>query len=766
LKRLVLLTIMISLTVFISSVHSAEDSTALLKIRLGRTVTYSDLIEKNIDVIAVYHDGRADIAVNDSQRDWIKSELRDYTVLHQAGMPRAYAALDYYLGDYHTYAETEAALDSLAGLFPRISRLDTLGTSMEGRLIRGIKISDNAGVDEDEAEVLIMGCHHARELMSVEVPLRLAMYLLDGYSSSPHLTDLVDNREIWIVPIVNPDGHVYVQNNHGGASYTWWRKNRRDNLDGTYGVDLNRNYSYKWGYDNTGSSPSTGSEVYRGGSPFSEPETRAVRDFCAEHSFTVALSYHSYGDLILYPWGYESAYTEDHEFFSIFADSLARGTGYYPGCAAMGAIYPTNGDTDDWAYGETSQKNRFYCFTVELNTGQEGGFSPPDTLIEPTFNKVLDLNLTLIGRAGNPLSVKGPRVPELSEIMPLANPDYMLKWSGPEPSDPNQAVGYEIIEYRNLAGVRDLCEPGDSLWNREGFTMTDVRSNTGTHSFYSDMGSDLHNTLEMKTIYPRSFGDTVYCMLWYDIETDWDYAYLEASIDQGLTYTTVPGNVTTDYDPNGSNRGNGITGNSGGWVQGSFYLCDIEGIEPEAVIMLRFAYITDGYVNEEGIYVDDVSPTSSCDYARSLAESAQDTFLVVKPAETGNYAYQTKGFDSEGHLSRGSNIVFHQVSNLTDGVPAPVMVTSLSQNYPNPFNPSTEIEFTIGGNKPSPASLEVFDVAGRKVASLLNRTLSPGSYRVRWDGRGDHGRKLASGIYFVNLSAEGSALSKKMILLR
>ncbi|MFO7915946.1 MAG: M14 family zinc carboxypeptidase [Candidatus Krumholzibacteriales bacterium] len=765
-KRLTVATVFLILAGIIAAAGAAEDSTALLRIRLNREISYRDLIQRNIDVLAVYPDGKADIAVNDSQRRWIDSESSGYQVLHQQGMPRASAELDINLGNYHTYAEMEMALDSLANNFPQITRLDTLGTSVEGRLIRGIKISDNAGVDEDEPEVLIMGCHHARELMSVEVPLLLAEYLLDGYGESSRLTGLVDGREIWIVPMVNPDGHVYVQFNHSGESYNWWRKNRRDNLDGTYGVDLNRNYSYKWGYDDTGSSPNTGSVVYRGPAPFSEPETQAVRDFCAEHSFSVALSYHSYSELILYPWGYSPIYTEDHEFFSTFADSLERGNGYLPGCSATGAIYPTNGDTDDWAYGETTEKDRFYCFTVELNSYQEGGFAPPDTLIQPTFDKVLELNLTLIGRADEPFSVMGPEVPVLSDVTPLANPDFLLEWSGPVPSGPNQPSGYTITEYRGLAGTRDLCEPGDTLWNTSGFYLSDSRSSAGTHSFYSGMGSSMNNYLEMETVYPRILGDTLRCQVWYDIETDWDYAYLEASLDRGLTYTTVPGNITTSYDPRGNNRGNGITGNSGGWVQAGFYICDIPGITPDAVIDLRFAYITDSYIEEEGIYVDDVSPTAYCEQKRLLAESVRDTFHVVEPSETGDYAYQVKAFDSEGHLSRGSNIVFHSVSDITGDTPEPDYITELRQNYPNPFNPVTTIEFTVGGTIPAPVTLEVFDVSGRRVASILDRSMTPGRHSVRWDGTGDGGLKLASGIYFMRLSVSGQAVSKKMVLLK
>ncbi len=770
-RGFVLLTVLTLILVYDPS-QAAEDSTALLRINLSRNLSWSELIERNIDILAVYPDGTADIAVNEEQKAWLDTRTFDYRILERR-MLRAASQLDADLGEYHTYAETEAAIDSLATLFPTLTRVDTLGTSVEGRLIRGIKISDNAAIDEEETEVLIIGCHHARELMSVEVPLLFAEYLLDNYGTSTQVTTLVDEREIWIVPILNPDGHVYVQNNHSGDWWTWWRKNRRDNGDGTFGVDLNRNYGFMWGYDDEGSSPETSSLVYRGPSPFSEPETQAMRDFCAGRSFSVALSYHSYSELIIYPWAYDAIYTEDHEFFSIFADSLQRGNGYSAGCTATNILYPTNGEFDDWMYGETSQKNRIYSYTIELNSYEEGGFAPPDSLIQPTFDKVLELNLTLLRRAEEPFSVKGPLAPLLGEAEPLANPDYMLNWSGQEAGGPNIPAGYRITEYRELEGISDPVEAGDTLWIKDGFTITSSRAASGSYSYYSGSGDGLDNTLQMATVFPAVIADTLNCKLWYDIETDWDYAYLEASLDQGLTWLTVPGDRTTDSNPNGNNSGNGITGFSGGWVAARFYLEDIPGIDPGAALYLRFSYITDSYVTEEGIYLDDLDPVASSQGKKVLAEAVTDTFYIVRPDLTGEFAYQVSAYDSEDHHSRESNLVFQTVSDLTDDQLTPHYKTALNQNYPNPFNPSTTIRFQVGtagsvGNSSGKAgvNLSVYDAEGRKVSTLLDRFLAPGEYSARWSGRNSGGKSMASGIYFLRLTVGEKAFSKKIVLLR
>ena len=169
-------------------------------------------------------------------------------------------------GLYHTNEELKIELKQYETDFPDIARVIELGTSIEGRQIFAIKISDNVGVEEDEPEILFVGGHHAREWIAIDVPFLLAGHLLQNYATDPAIRSLIDGGEIWIIPLLNPDGHQYsVTDNR------LWRKNRRNNGDGTFGVDLNRNYGFQWG--GPGSSGNTFSEIYRGQGPFSEPET-------------------------------------------------------------------------------------------------------------------------------------------------------------------------------------------------------------------------------------------------------------------------------------------------------------------------------------------------------------------------------------------------------------------------------------------------------------------------------------------------------------
>ncbi|MBN1465708.1 zinc carboxypeptidase, partial [candidate division KSB1 bacterium] len=245
-------------------------------------------------------------------------------------------------GLYHTWAEVENDLTSLAASHSGIAAVTSIGTSLQGRALWAIKISDDVNVDEDEKVIVLLGAHHAREWISVEVPLLIARHLLDNYDANQMVKDYVDNAEIWIVPMVNPDGHHY-----SVSSDRLWRKNRRDNGDGSYGVDLNRNYSHAWG--GPGSSGDTFSETYRGPAPFSEPESRACRDFLSAVQPRALISYHSYSQLILFPWGYTDDPAPDKALLEHLAVTMANeikavhNVSYTPDQSS--GLYLASGDT-------------------------------------------------------------------------------------------------------------------------------------------------------------------------------------------------------------------------------------------------------------------------------------------------------------------------------------------------------------------------------------------------------------------------------------
>ena len=297
-------------------------------------------------------------------------------------------------GPYHTYQEVETELSSLEKDNPSLARLFVFGKSLENRNLYALKISDNVQSDESEAEVLLIGCHHAREWISVEVPLLIAKYLLENYSQDNYIHTLVDESEIWIIPLLNPDGLEYSIH-----YYRYWRKNRRDNEDGTFGVDLNRNYGYQWGCDEIGSSSSTSSDIFRGLTPYSEPEVQAVIQLFQQRDFQTLISYHSYSQIILFPWGYTDYPAVDTTLLLKLSENMSKlmqsvnGRAYKYGQAGD-SLYFTNGDMTDWAYGVYG----IPAFTIELPPVDQlgGGFFNAEQDIDPIFRENLPAALYLI----------------------------------------------------------------------------------------------------------------------------------------------------------------------------------------------------------------------------------------------------------------------------------------------------------------------------------------------------------------------------------
>jgi len=303
-----------------------------------------------------------------------------------------------YLEHFHSYDQMLQEMQDIVANYPGIAKLDSIGESYEktvdrgGYIIWALKISDNVQVEEDEPEVFYFANMHAREIITPEIIMYFMHDLVDNYNTDPYITYLINNRQIWLSPTVNPDGHEYVFT--GTSSFNrndpmWWRKNKQDNNDnGKFdasqdGVDLNRNFGYKWGYDNNGSSPYPTSNTYRGTGPFSEPESQVVRDFVTAHNFIIALSFHSYSQLWLYPWAYKDAYTSDHETFVALAESCVAYNNYDPVRGVE--LYPVNGGSDDWFYGEQTTKNKVFSFTPEVGNSAEGlggGFFPDTMYIE------------------------------------------------------------------------------------------------------------------------------------------------------------------------------------------------------------------------------------------------------------------------------------------------------------------------------------------------------------------------------------------------
>ncbi|MGB9722121.1 MAG: M14 family zinc carboxypeptidase, partial [bacterium] len=272
---------------------------------------------------------------------------------------------------YHTYEEAMQELDSIATLYPTITKLYNLGFSTFDSLpIFGIKISDNPAIKEDEPAILFNGIHHAEELLGCEVSLFLLNDLVSKYGVDSSITHWINNTEIWIIPILNPEGHNVVMN----GIDTIWRKNKRDNNNNGFfdldsdGVDLNRNYDFNW---ELGGSPDPTDEYYRGPYPFSENETRIIKDLTLQNHFVFDVCYHcartGQGELVYYPWRWGNQFAIDHPFIKRIADTLASkiindaGNGTYVSIYG----YATEGTARNWLYGVCGT----FAYTIEVSRG-------------------------------------------------------------------------------------------------------------------------------------------------------------------------------------------------------------------------------------------------------------------------------------------------------------------------------------------------------------------------------------------------------------
>lgn len=285
------------------------------------------------------------------------------------------------MGNFYTLAQLLSDLDSMALLFPNLitfkQPIDTALT-WEGNAIYYVKISDNPTLDEGEPEVYYSALHHAREPLSMQQLVYYMWYLLENYQTDSLVKNLVNERELYFVPCVNPDGYLFneLTDPQGGG---FWRKNRRDNLDGTYGVDLNRNYDIYWGFDDVGSSPNSFSDVYRGPTPASEPEIQMVTRFINSRQFVTALDFHTYGNHLLYPWSHiPDFYTPDSALYVNLAETYTEFNDYSFGTCNQALNYIANGGSSDWLYGEQTSKPKIMDFTPEC--GYDFWPNPSDIL--------------------------------------------------------------------------------------------------------------------------------------------------------------------------------------------------------------------------------------------------------------------------------------------------------------------------------------------------------------------------------------------------
>lgn len=606
------------------------------------------------------------------------------------------------MGGYLTYQELLDELDAMRAQYPdlitekeNIGSFLTEGTpdnsttpSIGGNGIKWVKISDNPeNTSEGEPQILYTAIHHAREPVSLSQLVFYMWYLLENYDSDPEIQSIVNNTELYFVPVINPDGYLYNEKTdpNGGG---FWRKNRNN----TYGIDLNRNYEYyidgnpnngTWG--GQGASSNTNDPTYHGPAPFSEVETQAMKFFVENHNFVMALNNHTHGDLLLYPYGYtENAPTAENDLFVGISEELVSRNGFDN--ILSSDLYPAAGDSDDFMYGTVNTHDKIYAMTPEI--GPE--FWPPSNQIIPLSKGMMYLNLTSAKMVNNYAEVTDI-TPSFTGNSAINNAEFNIKRLGINgngnftvslnPVSANIASAGNPVNYTNLqlldedtgsieytltndvqAGddiVYDLIVNNGSydtairvtkqfgklepIFEDAGNSVTTHFDNNGwgttTASFVSPSSSitdspngnyqDNSNktiTLSNAVDLTNAIGANVTFYAKWDIENNWDYTQFEVSTNNGATWIPQCGKFTNAGSTNsGQPTGEPLyDGSQNDWVLEEINLSDYLG----QTILIRFQFQSDGGVTEDGFYFDDLTINVVTDSGLSVSEISENQFKI------------------------------------------------------------------------------------------------------------------------------------------
>ncbi len=744
---------MIAATTLIAATHERP---MLVQVDLSIKGAAEFLRTGDFDVPSVSKDGIADIIADDTDLARLSAAGLNPKVIH-ADLVAFYQSrnpLGATMGGYKTYAEALAYMDSLHAAYPNITTArDSIGPTIQGRALWMMKISDNPDSNENEPGMFVNGLIHAREPMGGENCLRFINYLCQNYGSDSIVTHLVNNREFYILPIVNPDGYEYNrQTNPGGGGM--WRKNRR----GGYGIDLNRNWGYEWGYDNNGSSPYQSDETYRGASAFSESETESMRQFINSHpNIKVIMNFHTYGGYFLYPWGYANIHAPDQPLFTIIGDSCTAFSGYAQG-TPWELLYNTNGESTDWQYGEQTEKPKMLGFVMEMGDNTDG-FWAPQSRIPILWGHALSALMYLAKIAENPYGIDAPVAPHLNPIGDIYADSFTVSWTHSDTLNP--AVAYELTELTGFQRLTDDFDDNTNDWNLHGFVRRTTHHHSGTYGLYGGTGFNYNGYCVLKNPITVGANDTLQFWAWYRIEDGYDYAYVQLSTDGGVTFTNLAGNITTNTNPHGLNQGNGITGLSNAWVLAKFPLASYAGQS----VLLGMRYITDAGTVLDGFYVDDFYPVENFTNSTILSSNITDMQYQITGRVPGDYYYQARAMDAQQQWSGSSNrqVARVQITGIDDRGVLPLTL-QLNQNYPNPFNPQTTISFNLPAKMN--VELSVYNILGSKVTTLVNTEMEAGPHQVVFDGKDQMGKSVGTGVYFYRLKTDENTITKKMVLMK
>ncbi|MFC1500142.1 M14 family zinc carboxypeptidase [Candidatus Zixiibacteriota bacterium] len=699
------------------------------------------------------------------------------------------------MGGYYTLAEVLARVDELSNTYPDIvSPRFSVGTSFEGRDIWAFIVSDNPNPgtpDLSRPAVFYNSLTHAREPIGVMQLLAFVEDMARNWTENDlSVQSLLSSRELWFVPVVNPDGYYFneVWRPAGGGM---WRKNKRDNDgDGEFnpyvdGVDLNRNYGYHWGEDDIGSSPNPEWSTYRGTAPFSEPETRAVREVFDRRSFQFCLNYHAYSNVYLFPWGYTSASVDSLEAYQRWFGRLSEFNHFAYGTGSSLIGYHTNGGAVDWQYGDRGVMS----VVPEVGTWFDY-FWPPTLRISTLVKEQIGPNYLTAWMAGGVLL---PDEVESTEIGGDGNgwidagetADITVTWT-------NAGISRTITE-----AVASLTALGSGATVLDGnslvgdFAAGESREVTDTFQILAGAvprGRRLEFALRVDAVNGYTRIDTIGLMVGEPVllmQEDAEHTLSDWNLSGGFALTGIEpyeglysisdapyGLATHDESLIALRAPVDLQNYHGATLR--FMSRQLVGPENIAAVIVS----TDPFVSPRP-----ADPTIDSDPAIYYTTGNRGGWEEVEVDLTpfagtdrlwlGLYTVYRNTEYLEGGWSV-DNLRIEAWSSTAEITEPGTGSMTLSAPYPNPSNPSENRLLFAGadlsdlGSGWSEVTLKIYDVRGRLVATLIDGSLENRFYEQLpgWNGYDNQGRRVPTGIYLMELKAGAARSTRKLLILR
>lgn len=665
------------------------------------------------------------------------------------------------MGGHLKWAEAINKIDSLAIEYPSlVSTKWSIGNSYESRPTWTVRITKNPAAPTGRPEIWLNGVTHAREPLGMSNILYFVYWLVENYNIDPIATYILNNREIYFTPFINPDGYVYNQttNPNGGGQ---WRKTRSPQ-GSAIGVDPNRNFgTYNfWNSTNGGSSTSPSSDTYRGPAPFSEVETQNFKNFVNSRNFKVQLDYHTYGNYLIKPYAWcDPTPTPDDAVFNEYGNDIVAVNHFLFGTPYQTVNYYVRGGDLDWVYSSDSTGHNYHIFGMTPEVGTTG-FWPTQSEILPLAQSCLEMNKYMCLVAGPYVGLRSSNLNKTSyvqgesgnlkvlfrnkgqgaaqnikvELTPLSGyltvptQIYTKPSLGSFISDsvtfnftvgataPNNSVIYARLRLKQNDTIT-MYDKNVSIFVGTGYTVLRDSAENGTTNFPTMTNwsivtnkylSPTHSFKGICTNYGvnqmvsvplnTSTYPAVY-LSWYQkyaLEAGYDYGFVDVSSNNGTTWSRIA-------------SFNGVDSSS--WKLQSFNITPY--VNGSTNMVVRFRDSCDSNTNWDGWYVDNINITA----------------YQVAPTSTGN----------------SSAILPSKYE--------------LSQNYPNPFNPTTKINFALP--KDGFVKITMYDLLGRELRVLVNENKSAGYYSVDFSGE-----EFSSGFYFYKMESNSFVETKKMMLIK